>query len=71
MQGGQSEAKKKARGGLTERNITIMCIHVYVLSLIRYLRITVPCVYVINKPCARRVGYMCLISWTHCCGSEQ
>ncbi len=44
MQGGQSEAKMEARGGLTERNITVMYINVYILSLINYLRITVLCV---------------------------
>jgi hypothetical protein len=29
------------------------------------------CVQVINKPCVREAEYMCLISWTHHCGSEQ
>jgi hypothetical protein len=44
MQGGQNEAKMKARGGLTEK-ASLLCVYMSTyLSLIRYLRITVLCV---------------------------
>ncbi len=47
-----------------------MYLHMYIVSFIRYLRITVLYVQVINKPCARRINYMRLIPWTHHRGSE-
>ncbi len=36
-----------------------------------YLQITLICVQVINKPCAREAKYMRLISWIYHRGSEQ
>jgi hypothetical protein len=44
MQGGQNKAKMEARGGLTEK-ASLLCVYMCTyLSLIRYLRITVPCI---------------------------
>ncbi len=40
------------------------------LSRTCYLRITTVCVQVINKPCAREIGYMRLISWIRHRGNE-
>jgi hypothetical protein len=71
MQEGQDKAKIEARGGLAGKSSLLRVYICAYLSHMRYLRITLPCVWVINKPCVRRTGYMRLISWTHHRGSEQ
>jgi hypothetical protein len=68
---GEDEAKTEARGWVGRKSSSL---HVYIcayLSHKRYLRITLFCVQVINKPCVRRTGSMRLIFWTHRRGSEQ
>jgi hypothetical protein len=57
--------------GLDQGNGTVNVFMRVSLSRMCYLRITLICVYVINKPFAREAEYMCLISWTHRCGSKQ
>ncbi len=60
----------ETRGGLTGKSSLLRVYICAYLSHIRNLQITLPCVYVINKPCVRRTGYMRLISWIHRRGSE-
>ncbi len=60
--------QREAKGG-----VIIRAAHLYILYIcaaVCYLRITLFCVQVKNKPCIRRTGNMRLIPWTHPRGSE-
>jgi hypothetical protein len=54
----------KGQGGWVGMNF-ILCVN----TVIYELRITRLCFQVKNKPCARRIVYMSLISWIHPRGS--
>jgi hypothetical protein len=60
-----------AKGGIDQGDSTVDVFRRVYLFCKCYLRITLICVQVINKPCAREIEYMCLIPWTHHRGSEQ
>ncbi len=56
--------------GLNQENGTVNVFMRVHLSRMRYLRVTLICVQVINKPCVREARIMHLISWTCHRGSE-
>ncbi len=67
---GNGKVKDESKGGLTKENVTVNVYMCAYLSHTCYLQITMICVWVINKPCAREIKYMRLIAWIRHRGSK-
>ncbi len=60
-----------AKWGIDQGYGAVNIYHPCIFICICYLRITLICVWVINKPCARETEYMSLIYWICHRGSKQ